>query len=325
MFAKSYSLCIDVLEERVQPGFTISMGLDLSLLSGSIVGQSLVFSTMPADASVADRVTTQGVSEGETATTNNSEVTVNPSPAAALELPDTQNLMNLQTNHDLALAPSLTLSQQSSTNLGDNGVHAMIPPNALFYGGDLDGRAALSNEHNTLVTDSSVWDNFYVTDDTGDGQGWQITTLFNRSVQSRGETADSCNWAIRTGISTGNGGNIAVTANGGLASGTDSSTYTPTGNSNRGLPEYEIVVDISDHPIQLLPGKYYLNVQPIGSQRGQWFENSATNGGPTSIGQQDPNDSWFNSSYFGYNWVEAWHIWGSGIWNFSSGVCGESL
>jgi hypothetical protein len=328
MFATSYRPELNRLEDRVQPGSIISTGMDLSLLAGSFIGQSLISSAMPSDSSVADRVTTQGVSENQPAT-NDSGAAVNPAPAQPLEMPGTENIMNLQTGHDLTVLPSATLSHQAGSNLGGNGVHNMIPPNALFYGGDFDGRNGLSNEHGTLVSDSQTWDNFYVTD-SGDGLGWQITTVFNRSLNRGGETANSCNWAIRSGVHAGSGGNIATLYSSGGATapamGTAPSTYMPTGNSGFGLPEYEIVVDLSSLPInQILPGKYYLDVQPNGSGVGQWFESTATNGSASSIGQQDPGDSWFNSSYFGYTWSDTQNLLGSGTWNFSNGVCGNQL
>jgi hypothetical protein len=325
MSAKSYRANLSLLEDRVQPGSMISTGLDLSLMPGSIVGQNLVSFTMPPDNSVADRVATQGVSGDQPETKNDSNLTFNPAPAQPLELASTDNLMKLRTSDDLTILPGATLSHQSHASLGDDGVHAMIPPDALFYGGDDDYRSELSNEHNTIVSDASVWDNFYVTDDTGDGQGWRITTLFNHSINIGGETADFCNWTIRTGISAGNGGNIAVTAGGRLAAGTAPSTMT-LGNILH-FPEYEIVVDLSSSIIQLLPGKYYLNVQPIGHGVGRWFEATATSGDWSSIGKQDPGDSWFNSSYFGYNWADTQdqNLLGRGTWNFSNGVCGQSL
>jgi hypothetical protein len=325
MVAKSYRASLSLLEDRVQPGSIISTGLDLSLMAGSIVGQSLLSFTMPPDTFVADRVTTQGVSRDQPETKNDSGLTFNLAPAQPLELPSTDNLMKLRTSADLTILPSATLSHQSRTSLGDNGVHPLIPAEALFYGGNFDARNGLSNEHNTLVTDSSVWDNFYVTDDSGDGQGWRITTLFNHSLNRGNETADYCNWTIRTGISPGNGGNIAVTASGRLAAGTAASTLFGYGRPIFGLSEYEIDVDISADPIQLLPGKYYLNVQPIGRGVGQWFEATTTNGDSSSIGQQDPGNSYFNSSYFGYTWSDTQNVLGSGTWNFSNGVCGQSL
>lgn len=61
-------------------------------------------------------------------------------------------------------------------------------------------------------------------------------------------------WEIRSGLSSGNGGTL-------VASGTDTATYTSTGEGGSGYVIYRIEVDGLD--VSLTPGTYWLTVAPV--------------------------------------------------------------
>lgn len=104
----------------------------------------------------------------------------------------------------------------------------------LFYGGDIDpnnpNADALSNERNTSVTQSSIYQNFIVPV----GQTWTIDRLWSNDLMNT--TVSAADWEIRSGVSEGNGGTL-------IASATDvAATQTATGRSAFGLTEYTVQV-----------------------------------------------------------------------------------
>lgn len=144
------------------------------------------------------------------------------------------------------------------------GVGAARGDLTLWYNGDFNANSmtvapnGLVNESTTgpPTTYSAVYDDFVVPA----GQTWSITGVFSNDLL--GTTVSSAYWEIRSGVSSGDGGQL-------LYSGTDAATLTPTGRSF-GLDEYTVAVsDLSG--ITLGAGTYWLSVTPIDSQDGSSY------------------------------------------------------
>jgi hypothetical protein len=201
---------------------------------------------------------------------------------------------------------------------------------SLWFNGDIDpnGAGGWSNEINTTVSDSRIYENFNVTD----AQGWTISQMWsddlivltgtsNHSGAGNGWIVESAEWSLRSGVSQGNGGTV-------IASGISSVTQTFLTTFNLGnYNVYQIMV--SDLSIYLPQGQYWLNVTPIGTGPGtdpnaepRSFL-AVTNGsgaiGPTST----PDDSFVDSTYYGVSFQPGVVQFGRGNDNFSMGVAGH--
>src|ERR1043166_5775986 len=138
------------------------------------------------------------------------------------------------------------------------------PPsgNILWYNGDFNNVNGLANEQNTLVAQSSIYDNFIVP-----SPGWHVTAVFSDNLENT--TVTGANWEIRSGVSEGNGGTL-------IASGTTATPLvTPTGRGGFGFTEF--MSEVTGLSVDLAPGTYWLNVTPIGNGGGRSF-NSDTSG-----------------------------------------------
>jgi hypothetical protein len=83
--------------------------------------------------------------------------------------------------------------------------------------------------------------------------GWTVAGAFsyNELNYTPGTQAE---WEIRSGLSSGNGGTL-------IASGTETATYTSTGESGSGYTLYKVEVDGLSVP--LAAGTYWLTVAPV--------------------------------------------------------------
>jgi hypothetical protein len=202
--------------------------------------------------------------------------------------------------------------------LGSILVLAAIAPAQVveFYGGDGDGRAALSNELGGRVTDGWVFDDF-------NHDGRRIVGLWGNVVPSAdfGRPFEA-RYEIRRGVSEGNGGDL-------MASGAfEIATWIETGRTNRGLPEHQYKGSVA---ITLPAGTYYLAVVPVAPVQGQGRAflqtTSAQDLGPSGDPNPSPagsplknGNSYFRSEYFKANYEPTWHYQGAGTWDFSLGV-----
>lgn len=179
----------------------------------------------------------------------------------------------------------------------------------LWYNGDGNAANGLSNEVNTIVTQSYVFDNFVV----GAG-GETLTGAFSNNLMSF--TATTADVEILSGVSSGNGGTTVYSALGVAA------TQTATGGSAFGLTEYTIAVALPD--VVLSPGTYWLAVAPDGSGGGRSY--ISTTSGANCVGLPCGNDdnSFFDSSFFAANFDPASNDIGSSPADFSMGVTGNS-
>jgi hypothetical protein len=186
---------------------------------------------------------------------------------------------------------------------------APLVTKTLFYGGDFDpnhlGTSGLANERNTVVTQSSIYQNFVVPV----GQTWTVTALFSNDlvVPTSWTSAD---WSIRTGVSQGNGGTVVASATGAAV------TVTPTGRSGFGLAEDNFTV--SGLSVTLGPGTYWMNVTPVDSGGGRSFNSNTF--GKNQVGSDIPNDQFWDSSFFNVHFTNANN---AGFFpDFSDGVIG---
>ncbi len=154
----------------------------------------------------------------------------------------------------------------------------------VWYNGDFNGVNGLSNEVNTVISQSYVYDNFIVP-----SGGWTLTDAFSNNLMTFATSLADVE--IRSGVSANNGGTLVYGAYGVAA------TDTATGRSGFGYNEYTIEVALPN--VYLAPGTYWLAVAPVGSGSGRSFV--STTSGANCIGLPCGNDdnSFFTSAYFG--------------------------
>jgi hypothetical protein len=189
--------------------------------------------------------------------------------------------------------------------------NAQALPGSLWYNGDFNGFTWLSNEYNTVVSQSNTYDDFNVPS----GPGWHVTGLYSADLLTFGFGASSAEWEIRTGVSNGNAGTLVA---GGILS---PATLMPTGRGGGGFIEYDVLV--SGLNITLAPGTYFISVAPSDFGSGRSL-NSATSG-TNCVGTPCGNDgnSWFNSTFFGVFFGPASDQVGVSPADFSDGVIGN--
>jgi hypothetical protein len=187
------------------------------------------------------------------------------------------------------------------TGQATHSVQSFAPPAAcspcLYYSGDFNAgdpnANGLANESDAIVTTgASVY-----TPVTPDSD-WLVSGLFENTLS--GLTPTSATWEIRTGVSEGNGGTV-------YASGSGAVTQTATGRSDFGYNEYTDSVTV---PTVLLHQgvTYWINVTPVcAACANRAFEsNVPAAGGANRVGPPDVlNQSFINSSFFGYNFTNA--------------------
>lgn len=164
--------------------------------------------------------------------------------------------------------------------------------NPLWYNGDLDNQNGLANELNTAVTDSRIVDDFDVTDDAG----WSVTCAWtNNQMNFLATTAE---WSIRQDVMSGSGGTV-------VAMGVSPCTQTWTGRFFGSFAEFTILVDLTDAAIFLPPGKYWLQVTPIGTGNTTTRSFVSTTSGLNSIGSPAGNNgnAFIDSRQFNFNWA----------------------
>ena len=157
--------------------------------------------------------------------------------------------------------------------------------NVLWYNGDFNNINGLANEQNTLVQQSSIYDNFIVP-----SPGWHVTGVFSDNLENT--TVTGATWEIRSGVSEGNGGTV-------VASGmTTTPVVTPTGRSGFGFTEF--MIEVTGLSVDLAPGTYWLNVTPIGNGGGRSFDSDTS--GTNCVGLPCGNDdnAFINSNTFGF-------------------------
>src|SRR5215467_4692828 len=234
-----------------------------------------------------------------------------------------------------AQRPSATAGQFGGSRTAQTHTRTMQPNAApsyckpcLTYGGDFDANDPnandLDNEAYLFIPDAEVWAPVVVKA----GMTVKVTGIFGNFLTTVDSTVDpvSTPWGIRAHVSNGNGGNLGPNGNFDV-------TVTATGRNGFGLNEYTILGKLSK-PITLqgfsTGATYYVNIQPqctntsnnscLSGQR--YFMSNSESSRPNHGGLPTPNDhSFFNSSYFGYNFGPAQNL--GTFDNFSWGMLGQ--
>src|SRR5262245_56407839 len=146
---------LERLEGREQPGSMLTAGLDTSLVAGAL-GQGLLSISLPDTPVAIHAVTTQ--SAGLT-TVNSEDMGVlqqNQELPSDLQVSTGPLVQSGELGVGDILGHGAPLQVTAAFQPGDRpgGETGGRGPDLLFYGGDFDGRNGLTNEFNTLVTDS---------------------------------------------------------------------------------------------------------------------------------------------------------------------------
>ena len=202
---------------------------------------------------------------------------------------------------------------------------AVCEPTCLLYTGDTNTSSAsdngFANENTLLVPATQVWGAFTVPA----GETWTVDGAFINTIADgyNGLDPSESTWAINTGVSEGNGGTA-------VASGTSTATGTQfiaTGRFPFGFTEYSLRVRMSP-AVTLSAGTYFLNITPQCTDSGngscsiaQYFWDDTF--GMNNYGIIPPaNDSFFNSSYFGFNYANLCEVSSTGCQALSLGIIG---
>jgi hypothetical protein len=178
----------------------------------------------------------------------------------------------------------------------------------IWYNGDFNGVNGLTNEVNTVIPLSYVYDDFILTHSV------TLTDAFSNNLMTFNTSLADVE--IRSGVSAGNGGTLIYGAYGVAA------TQTPTGRTGFGLTEYTIAVGLPN--VVLGPGTYWLMVAPADSGAGRSF--ISTTSGANCIGMPCGNDdnSFIFSPTFGANFEPASDFVGFPA-DFSMGVSASTI
>jgi hypothetical protein len=180
-----------------------------------------------------------------------------------------------------------------------SGVASQLSDTPYWYNGDPDGYSDLVNAVNG-GSPGNVYDDFVV----GTGGITVLGVFSNDVIISQFGVAEpgiitQAQWAIRSGVSTGNGGTI-------VASGTNAATQTDTHLSGDQFDQTAYTIEVTGLDVTLAPGTYWLTVAPVFTDRTS-LSYLSTTAGTNGIGTptaQD-GDSLFNSAFFSINFGTA--------------------
>ena len=200
---------------------------------------------------------------------------------------------------------------------------SVCAPRCLLYTGDTNTSSAddngFANENTLLVPETTVWGAFTVPA----GQTWTVDGAFINTIADgyNGLDPSASSWAIASGVSEGNAGTV-------VASGTSTSANTQflaTGRFPFGFTEYSLRVKTVPATV-LSAGTYWLNITPQCTDSGnsscsiaQYFWDDTF--GWNNYGIIPPaNDSFFNSSYFGFDYANLCEVSSTGCQVLSFGI-----
>jgi hypothetical protein len=189
----------------------------------------------------------------------------------------------------------------------------------LYYAGDTDsnysgGANALWDDNFTsLGVDGTVWSTFKVK------KSASATGLFINSFTST-TTASLTNptaYGISKKVSEGNGGKS-------VCSGSAKATAKATGRTNTNFfVPYEFTIQIKKlkKACALKKGtEYWMNVYPTADD--YWYESDSEENLNHFGAKSIPDEAFFNSTYFGFNFANTTEV-GTSFDDFSSGVTGQ--
>ena len=117
-----------------------------------------------------------------------------------------------------------------------------------------------------------------------------------------------------------------------VAAGTSKATFTPTGRAAFGLIEYTILTKFpSGGTVPLFPDTYWESLVPNCTNANdsncgiaRYFESDVEGTVTNNRGNEPPNKSFWNSAFFGSNYMPTWGSTGAcggiGCTRFSAGV-----
>jgi hypothetical protein len=202
---------------------------------------------------------------------------------------------------------------------------SVCAPVCLLYTGDTNPDSPVdngfANENTLLVPDTQVYGAFTVPT----GQTWTVDGAFINTIADGYDGLDpsTSSWSISSGISDGDAGTI-------VASGTSTAggtSFIPTGREPFGFTEYSLKVKLTP-AVVLSAGTYFLNITPQCTDSGNgdcsiaqyyWDDTFGLN----NYGIIPPaNDSFFNSSYFGFDYAPLCEVSTTGCQVLSFGIIG---
>jgi len=201
----------------------------------------------------------------------------------------------------------------------------------LFYTGDFN--SSWSNANGLFNADDSplgITAYVYGAFTVPKGKTWTITKLFINTLSNASAVDPTVTWDIRKGVTSGSSGTD-------VATGTGKESWAATGRSGFGYTEYTDTATLKKSA-KIKAGTYFLNVWTsctTSSCNGDLFYESdqedqpGTNQYPPGKkGEQPWDDSYFNSTSFGYSWDPTWGSSGAcggvGCDQFSMGAVGKS-
>lgn len=198
-------------------------------------------------------------------------------------------------------------------------------PVCLLYTGDTNPSSAddngFANENTLLVPDTNVYGAFTVPA----GETWTVDGAFINTIADGYDGLDpsTSSWSISSGVSEGNAG-MTVASGTSTAAGT---SFTATGRLPFGFTEYSLKVKISPS-VTLSSGTYFLNITPQCTDSGngscsiaQYFWDDTF--GLNNYGIIPPaGDSFFNSTYFGFDYANLCEVSSTGCEVLSFGIIG---
>ena len=198
----------------------------------------------------------------------------------------------------------------------------------LWYNGDYDNRDALDNGFSLVnfgglaALRSTVYEDFIVPV----GQTWTVTSVFsNDQLNYATNPVTSAAWAIRSGVSAGNGGTLVASASNAAATQT---ALTKTAGFFYAASPFQITATVS--PLVLTAGTYWLSVIPNEPTVFDGnFSYVMSTSGLNSVGMPPGND---DSSFISNNiaagnpgsyfFTSTGTVEGGGTWDYSLGVNG---
>jgi hypothetical protein len=194
----------------------------------------------------------------------------------------------------------------------------------IFYGGDTNDNDPNAQGFADSDTVSIPDTNTYGTVIIPAGHTITVTGLFFQMFTGGEFDAPTSSYDIRQGVSEGNGGTS-------IASGSGTTYYALDGGGV--FPQYAVAVQVNP-PVQLPAGQYWFNVTPQclnnndpNCNAGYYVNNTTQETHNVHGNAQPPNEIFFNSSYFGFNWAN-WCDPGLGqnskqCARLSFGICGK--
>jgi hypothetical protein len=197
----------------------------------------------------------------------------------------------------LSLLLGLLLISVLQTTVLAQTAEAPAPPKychpCLFYSGDFDGKNALANEKDIIVSSGAE---VLVPFDVPASRQWTVTGLFTNDL-SNANLLDppKAYWSIRENVKEGYCGNV-------IASGNGAASFKPTGRGAFGDKEYTALTKIK--PVVLPPGRYWLTTVPectnthdSNCDQARYFISSTS--GKHSHGPKESCDAFFSAKIFG--------------------------